>query len=56
MISKCKRALDVEVGGLKYKVVNPKDPCAPIHRVLARHEGIKVISPETYDVLKRKTA
>ena len=54
MISKCKRALDVEMGGVKYKVVDPKDPCAPIHRVLARHEESKVISPETYEALKQK--
>ena len=53
MITKCKRALDVEVCGVKYKVVNPKDPCAPIHRVVARHEGSKVISPETFEVLKK---
>ncbi len=55
MISKCKRALDVEVGNVKYKVVDPKDPCAPIQRVLAKHEDAKVISPETYKVLKQKT-
>ena len=54
MISKCKRALDVEIGGVKYKVIDPKDLCAPIRRVLARHEGSKVISPETYKALKQK--
>ena len=53
MISKCKRALDVEVDGVKYKVVDPKDPCEPIHRVLARHEGSKVISPEMFEILKK---
>ena len=47
---KCKRSLDVEMGGVKYKVVH-RDACAPIHRVLARHEGSKVISPETYEAL-----
>ena len=50
---RCKRILDVDIGGVKYKVVDPKDPCAPIHRVLARHEGSKVISPETYEALKK---
>ena len=54
MNSKCKLALDVEIGGVKYKVVDPKDACAPIHHVLARHEGSKVISPETYEALKQK--
>ena len=48
---KCKRPLDVEIDGVKYKVVN-QDACAPIHHVLARYEGSKVISPETYEVLK----
>ena len=54
-MGKCKRVLDVEMGGVWYKVVDSKDPCAPIHRVLAKHEGVKMISPETYDVLKQKT-
>ena len=52
---KCKRPLDVNMGGVKYKVVDPKDPCASIHRVLARREGSKVISPETYEVLKKES-
>ena len=52
---KCKRPLDVEIKGVKYKVVDPKDACAPIHHVLARHEGSKVISPETYEVLKKES-
>ena len=51
---KCKLALDVEINGKKYKVVDPKDPCSPLHRVLARREGSKIISPETYDVLKKR--
>jgi hypothetical protein len=54
MISKCKRAIDVEVGNMKYKVVDLKDPYAPIHRVLAKHECVTVISPETYNALKQK--
>ena len=51
---KCKRPLDVEIKGVKYKVVN-QDACAPIHHVLARREGSKVISPETYEVLKKES-
>ena len=53
-MGKCKRALEVEIEGVQYKVVDPKDPCAPIHRVLARHDGSKVISPETYEALENQ--
>jgi hypothetical protein len=54
MTIKCKRALNVKIDGVNYKVVDPKNPCAPINRVLARHEGSKVISPETYEKMKLK--
>ena len=52
-MGKCKRALEVEIEGVQYKVVDSKDHCAPIHRVLARREGSKVISLETYEALKK---
>ena len=56
MKGKCKRALDVEIDGVQYKVVDRKDPCAPIHRVLARHTDLKFIIPKEYEALKRDEA
>lgn len=56
MEKKCEIAKNVEIDGEKYKVINPEDPCAAINRVLARHEGAKVITPQEYEaILKSKT-
>lgn len=48
---KCEIAKNVEVDGVKYKVVNPADPCAVVNRVLAKHEGAKLITPKEYEVI-----
>ena len=55
MEKKCEIAKNVEIDGEKYKVINPEDPGAAINRVLARHEGVKVITPQEYEELKSKT-
>jgi hypothetical protein len=51
---KCKIALNIEVDGKKFKVVDLKDPCAAINRVLARHEGLTIITPKEYENLVNK--
>jgi hypothetical protein len=53
-MKKCEIARNVEMHGKKYKVVNPKDACAAINRVLARHEGLTVITPDEYKTLLNK--
>jgi gas vesicle protein len=41
------------MGGERYKVVDPEDPCAAVQKILARYEGVKTITPEEYeDMLK----
>lgn len=52
---KCKIALNVEIGGKKFKVVDPKDACAVVNKVLAKHEGAEIISPKEYDAMMKNT-
>jgi len=51
---KCKRAQEGEMDGKQYKVVDPKDPCAAVNKVLAKHEGSEIISPKEYEALTKK--
>jgi len=51
LMSKCKVARNVEVDGKKFKVVDPSDPCSSVNRVLAKHEGAKMITPNEYEVI-----
>lgn len=55
MGGKCKIALSVEVQGRKYKVVDPKDPCASVNKVLAKQEGSTMITPAEYRDLVKKS-
>ena len=48
MSKQCKLARNIEVDGVKYKVVDPRDACAALNRVLAKHEDAKVITPTEY--------
>ena len=52
---KCKVALNVEVDGVRYKVVDKKDPCYAVNKVLSKHEGFTLITSEQYhNLLKMK--
>lgn len=53
-MKKCEIARNVEINGKIFKVVKPEDACAAINRVLARHEGLTVITPEEYNILVNK--
>ena len=54
-MSKCEIARNVEIGGEKYKVVNPDDACSSVNKVLAKHEGAIVLTPSEYEaILNRK--
>ena len=54
-MSKCEIAKNVEIGGEKYKVVNPEDPCSSVNKVLAKHEGSTILTPTEYEaIMKRK--
>ena len=56
MEQKCEIAKNVEIDGEKFKVIKPEDPCSAVNRVLARHEGVKVITSKEYEaMLKAKT-
>lgn len=50
---KCKVAPTLELDGKKYKVVDPRDNCAAINRVLAQHEGATVVSPREYELMTK---
>ena len=54
--AKCKVARNVVVKGIKYKVVDPRDPCAAVNRVLAKHEGLKLITPKDYEAILKADA
>ena len=56
MSEKCKLALNIEINGQKFKVVEPKDPCQTIQKVLAKQQGRQVITPEQYKKLKNATS
>ena len=56
MSKRCKIARNVEVDGVKYKIVDPRDACAALNRVLAKHEGVKVITPTGYARLTGRDA
>ena len=51
-IARCKVARNVKIDGKRFKVVDPKDPCSSVNRVLARHEGAEVITPQEYEKLR----
>ena len=50
---KCKVAKNVTIDGQKYKVVDPRDSCAAVQRVLGKHQGMKVISPGEYKLMTK---
>jgi len=54
MTKKCKIAKNVEIKGVGYKVVDPLDNCAAVQKVLAKHQGLKVIYPKDYEALQKK--
>ena len=54
--AKCKIAKNVVLRGQKCKVVDPSDSCAALNRVLAKHEGAKVITPKEYDALLKASS
>ena len=56
MTEKCKLALNIEINGQKFKVVEPNDPCRTIQKVLAKQQGRKVITPEECNKLKNITS
>lgn len=52
---KCKIAQNIVIDGKMVKVVDPQDACAAVQRVLAKHQGLEVISPKEYEALTKKT-
>ena len=48
---KCEVAKNVTIDGQKFKVVDPEDSCSSVQKVLAKHQGMKVISPSEYDLM-----
>ncbi|GAI95645.1 unnamed protein product [marine sediment metagenome] len=54
MEAKCKLAKNVKIDGVSYKVIDPQDNCAVIQRVLARHQGLRILSPEEFKELTKK--
>jgi len=54
--AKCKIAENVVLRGQRYKVVDPRDSCAALNRVLAKHEGVEVITPKEYDALLKASS
>ena len=51
MTKQCKIARNVEVNGKKFKVVDPKDACAAVNKVLAKHEGSTILTEQQYEDL-----
>jgi len=52
---KCEVARNIIIDGVKYKVADPEDSCYAVNKVLAKHEGSKLITPKEYEaVLKAK--
>ena len=49
--AKCKIAKNVILRGQPYKIIDPRDSCAALNRVLAKHEGAKVITPKEHEAL-----
>lgn len=53
MDAKCKLAKNVKIDGVGYKIVDPQDNCAAVQKVLAKHQGLKVISFREYKLLTK---
>ena len=49
---RCKIAKNVEFKGKRYKVVDFEDSCSSVNKVLAKHEGSKIITPAEYEKMK----
>jgi hypothetical protein len=43
------------VDGVTYKVLDRKDTCYPVQRVLAKHQGVKLVTPEEFAALTKGT-
>ena len=50
---KCRVARVEKLGDVIYKVLDRRDTCYPVQKVLAKHQGVKLMTPAQFVELKK---